>query len=256
MKKELCVAAFGLAVVVNSATAQKAKSTFDTHLEGWTMVGNGTFSHQSSGGNPGGYARWVDVSGPNGDGWAVAPADYRGSWASLTTYGALKWDHRIVNPGNGTTFLNGRAEISGPGGAAFYQSPVQMNSNWTTFSAPIKQPSWSITSGTWASLVTNVTSLKIRLEAVWGGTVLDQAGIDNVYLGDTNELVVSISVASVDINWMSRTGATYQVQWTSSLTQPAWSNVNGVVTGTGSNMYLNDVIRGVPQRFYRAVENP
>jgi hypothetical protein len=68
--------------------------------------------------------------------------------------------------------------------------------------------------------------------------------------------VCGIQVSALDVTWASRLGLNYQVQYTTSLTQPAWSNLGPVYVGTGAGMYHMDVIRGLPNRFYRVVENP
>ena len=69
-------------------------------------------------------------------------------------------------------------------------------------------------------------------------------------------LVCGIQVSALDVTWASRLGLNYQVQYTTSLTQPAWSNLGPVYVGTGGGMYHMDVIRSLPNRFYRVVENP
>ena len=235
------------------AVAANVNSAFETGLDGWTLVGNGALSHQSSDGNPGGFAFWRDIAGPNGDGWAVAPAKFLGSWSSFTNNGVVRWDHRIINP-DGTTIQNGRTEIRGPGGSAYYQSPTQMNSNWTTFSVPLKQSSWSLTSGTWTGLMNNVTNLRIRLEAVWGSGS-DTDGIDNVLVGTTNNIgPVEVNIATaVEIYFNSVSNATHQVQMCTNLFSPDWINVGTSIPGDGKEKSVFDSTRSTPSKCYRVL---
>jgi hypothetical protein len=51
-------------------------STFDTDLDGWVGL-DGSFSYQSSGGNPGGYIQFYDSAGT---GFISAPAKFLGDW--------------------------------------------------------------------------------------------------------------------------------------------------------------------------------
>ena len=159
-------------------------STFDSSLEGWTLVGNPALSHQATGGNPGGFARYDDTSGSAGDGWIVAPSNYLGNWLLLDGVGWLSWDHKILDPGQGGGMvLDGQATISGPGGSAIYFSDVQFVEQWQSYAAPLAESAWVVTGGSWATLLANVTELQIRIESVHNeGPALDINGVDNVAL--------------------------------------------------------------------------
>ncbi|HTV39726.1 MAG TPA: hypothetical protein VMF08_04065 [Candidatus Sulfotelmatobacter sp.] len=50
-------------------------------------------------------------------------------------------------------------------------------------------------------------------------------------------------------------GASYQVQFTDSLTDPVWQNVNGSMIFIGNNGQINDLSPAASQRFYRIVVN-
>ena len=69
-------------------------------------------------------------------------------------------------------------------------------------------------------------------------------------------LVIGMQVSAIDITWVSRLGINYQVQYTTSLTQSAWSNLGPIYVGTGGGMYHMEVIRDLPGRSFRVVENP
>lgn len=169
--------------VVSVAPVVIARSTFDTDLEGWTLIGSGTLTYQSSGGISGGFARFDDISGTGGDGWIIAPSKFLGDWSGLNGTGTLSWYHTVLSPGGGPTFVPAGVSISGPGGSASWQSPNLLATYWQFFSVPVDPSVWSVT-GSWSALLANVTTLQIRIEGVHnGGPALDTDGIDNVVLG-------------------------------------------------------------------------
>ena len=97
--RHCAVAATVLVLSVNVAHAQH--STFETGLEGWTLIGSGLLEHDNrDGGNPGGYARFEDAPGPGGDGWLIAPARFLGDWTDLKTSansrGIIAWSTRVT----------------------------------------------------------------------------------------------------------------------------------------------------------------
>jgi hypothetical protein len=134
----------------------------------------------------------------------VAPAKFLGNWATLDGIGALKWDQIIVSVGDAPDIVNASATIAGPGGDATYFGALHQIS-WTTFSAPINSASWSINSGTWNAILSNVTSLQIRIEAVHNdGPTLDVDGIDNVQLVPESGALTLFCVGSFIILALAR----------------------------------------------------
>lgn len=189
----------GLLMSVACSWSPRARSAvftnFDTGLDGWTHVGSGNLSHAASGGNPLGFARYDDVSGPGGDGFLIAPAKFLGDWSSLNGQGELRWNHRIVRLGDSPTVVASRARLLGPGGEAFYSGPSHTTA-WTAFAVPIRSSSWTMVSGNWNSLLAQVSTLQIRIEAVHnGGAQLDIDGIDNVaiHLSSMSSLLADIN---------------------------------------------------------------
>lgn len=71
-----------------------------------------------------------------------------------------------------------------------------------------------------------------------------------------SSLLIAMEISAIDIAWYSKVGVPYQPQWTPSMVAPTWTNLGGVVMGTGAKMYVTDVIRGLPPRYYRVVANP
>jgi hypothetical protein len=145
---------------------------FDSDLEGWTVIEDGTTSWQAAGGNPGGWMRVDDFT--EGDWiWAKAPASILGGW---TGWQYISVDVRIVSgsPSETVDFM-----ISGPGGSATFTSGQVPTSGWLTFTTELEESRWSVTSGTWAALLADVTEFLVRAEYRTGD---EAVGIDNVTL--------------------------------------------------------------------------
>ena len=202
---------------VTQAVASDIISTFDSGWDGWTAcaaspAGPGQLSTwQPAGGNPGGYIDFVDEDG--GDGGISAPAAFLGNWSSLDGVGQLRWDSIIFSPG--TPPLNFAsypwATITGPGGSATWHVPGTDNTQWETFTAPISSSDWTMNSGSWSSLLADVTSLVITDERVGnGGPPGDHDGLDNVVLSSTPEpsTLVLLGIGAVSLlayGWRKRT---------------------------------------------------
>jgi hypothetical protein len=89
-------------------------STFDSGLDGWTSNTPAEISWQASGGNPGGYVRFTDVSGDSTE--IYAPAKFLGDWSGLDEVGLIAFDHRIYRVGVNPTFWPYRIALTGLGG--------------------------------------------------------------------------------------------------------------------------------------------
>jgi hypothetical protein len=156
-------------------------SDFSADLDGWTAQGDGSISHSPTGGNPGGFLRSSDpAAGSNTD--AFAPAKFLGDWSAYDNgAGSVSADLTIIDANGphteGVEFL-----ISGPGGVASFRFPTSGGPSvgtWTTYSLPISQSAWNITSGNWASLLSDVQVFRIDLEFISG---TEATGLDNVRL--------------------------------------------------------------------------
>ncbi len=136
------------------------EGTFD----GWYFTGTGTSTNQSSGGSPG---RYISVANGSSTGYAFAPSKFLGDWTALDNHAAeICFDLRVTTTG---TLLANDAflRISGPGGAA----KIAMSSNlqeafglWHTFAYPVEASAWTMESGTWSTLLAQVTELRMCLE--------------------------------------------------------------------------------------------
>lgn len=59
---------------------------------------------------------------------------------------------------------------------------------------------------------------------------------------------------SITFSWNTVPGLMYQVQYSPSLTHPAWRNLGGVINASSTTASASDDIGPDPQRYYRAVE--
>lgn len=157
-------------------------STFDTDLDGWTLLGPAYESLQwvPSEDGPGGCL-FLRSTGP-GLAQISAPSRFLGSWSFLERRAALTWDQRFSADfgyqGHVSAFAAG---ISGPGGSALFvsgQSPLIYR--WVHVVAPLVPERWQMQSGSWPALLANVTQVWIRIELVQGYASTHY--IDNVAL--------------------------------------------------------------------------
>ena len=59
------------------------------------------------------------------------------------------------------------------------------------------------------------------------------------------------SGGSVNLSWNAMAGPTYQLQYTTNLTQSSWINLGNAINGTNGTVTATDVSPSDPQRFYR-----
>ena len=187
----VAVAMFLLAALSRPVDAASIVSSFDTNLEGWTTNDSGTFVQQAAGGNPGGFL-FLD----NSDlviAQIIAPASFLGDLSGYIG-GTFSFDGSLR--GDGGQFFDGPAGIPGgvfldygiiqiigptitaqvdllPGGAT---APL---GSWQTYSVGLNAAAWGLSSGDFATLMQNVTGIRITIEGLWGA---EQEGIDNIRL--------------------------------------------------------------------------
>jgi hypothetical protein len=156
--------------------------------EGFDVPGLGDWSFQGTGGltNPGsdgdsgggGYCRVSDLSGALS--YAFAPPAFLGDWSWLDNTGRLSIALRILSAAGNNVGATEFIRLSGPGGSASVSLapgdlplPPRL---WKTFTFPIQAAAWTVTSGTWAGLLAEVTECRIQLEFFDGTEVV---GFDN-----------------------------------------------------------------------------
>jgi hypothetical protein len=133
-----------------------------------------------------------------------------------------------------------------------YSNPV-VTLDWQHFAIPLREDRWQMRSGTWGGLLTNVTSVLLSLDMVFGGPL--DGNVDNFALiGFPTRL--TIQVGDVDVCWNSRTNLMYQVQYRSELTTNVWMDLGAPIAGNGTTNCITDSVRGQARRFYRVVTVP
>ena len=169
-------------------------STFDSNADGWT--GNGDFATED--GNPGGYMKYPGSTGVAAPSDIVAPSKFLGDWSALDGVGLIEFDHRIFEVGIAVVeFFPYSIGLSGPSGAARWTGPTPSGpTEWVTFAVPVREESWTVTSGTWAGLLSDVSSLLLRIELVSNSAGADHDGIDNVRISAVPEPGVILMLTS------------------------------------------------------------
>ncbi len=171
MKIAFYVILYVLLLLFANVSNASVLSDFNTGLDGWTAVTSyGTplpyLLDDLTDGNPGGCAELVGCPELGDSYWMVAPTAFLGNWSKYDGLGTLKWD-RIASGG----YLQGAPDyvkrstviISGPGGTAIYTAAGLVSDFWQTFSSPIDSSYWNVYSGSWNSIMQNVTSFKILI---------------------------------------------------------------------------------------------
>ena len=171
-------------------------STFDATLEGWTSDNTpAEVTWASPGGNPNGYARFVDAT--NNVTEIQAPAGFLGDWAAFEG-GMLSFDFKVIEPGDEPDYAPYTIHLSGPGGtASWYGATPSGPTEWVRVAAQLTEADWSVTSGTWEALLADVTGLRIRIEIIINNVPYqptgEVSGLDNVVLTDEPYAIPTLS---------------------------------------------------------------
>ena len=169
----------------------QVSSTFDADLEGWLVIGDNSTVWDPSAGNPGGCIKVTDKATGKMN-YAIAPFRYLGDWSHATPADSLSIDFHLDSKG-GSAIYTSAFIISGPGGSASSAEIYPGDLTWTTIDVPLDPAAWTVSSGDWASILANVTSLRVSAEYVDGTEVLL---IDNVVLDITP--VVKFESCAID----------------------------------------------------------
>lgn len=185
-----------LLVAVAAPTAPKAAAPkapevgAASTLSGWTGSNRSEVSFFRPSALPGGegespapYLRFVDKFG--GYATILAPASFHGDWSALGPDAALSWQHRIFATGPAVAFAPFTLRLAGPGGAALWTGPTPQGvKGWVDVNAPLASDRWSLLSGSWDGLLTNVSSVELSIEQVnnTGNLGSEVAGIRSIVL--------------------------------------------------------------------------
>ena len=161
-----------------------ANSNFNTDLDGWTSNTPAEISWTASGGHPKGGVQFNDMTSSST--YVIAPAKFLSpaiSYTGLSGRGYISWEHR-VGPQSGVQSVSPyEIRLSGPNGAAKFDGgmPPSVATGFVTVTAPLQEADWTVTSGTWAGLLANVTQMQIDIELITNATTNEDVEyMDNV----------------------------------------------------------------------------
>jgi len=179
----------GLALIGPAFAASSLTSDFDVSTEGWTHTGASVLQQVATGGNPGGYL-FVDNS--EGDiTYLFAPAKYLGNLSAFDG-GTVSFDGNMLGiggaPYTAAGLDYGHLRLTGAGMSAtldLLPSPGQPLQNvWSTYTAALDAASWNKSQADWTTLLSNVTEVRLSVEAMFGNEV---QGIDNFAISPVPE---------------------------------------------------------------------
>lgn len=163
---------------VTHVVAACVVETFDADLADWSFQDTGGASNPGSGGNSGGFCEVRDASNTS---YAFAPSRFLGDWSSLAATGVFTIDVRLMSASAAPVDVAQFIRLSGPGGVASVPMPAASlppaGRMWRTFAYPLDGSAWTVSSGTWAALLANVTECRIQAEFT---NATEVVGLDNV----------------------------------------------------------------------------
>ena len=178
MRHLLTIAAL---LAASSTASAPLLNGFDAGLEGWTVSGDNTHQWQAVGGNPGGYLDVNDLAvGLRNR--ALAPPSWLGDWSALGAGDTLSVDVYVRLITGSVSPPNYMFVLEGPGGRAVaVPSPNPPNLTWSNWSVSLSSADWTMQSGTWAALLSDVQIVQFGAEFVDGE---EETRLDNMYLSE------------------------------------------------------------------------
>jgi hypothetical protein len=121
-----------------------------------------------------------------GDGFALAPPKYLGSFAHFDNTAFLSFEHRVpltFGPAYWGAAIPREVRLTGPGGSATWTGEVPVfSTGWVTVHVPLVETYWTQTSGKWLDLLEQVTSVEIRVDHFNDLFAVEQTQYENVTL--------------------------------------------------------------------------
>lgn len=172
-----CLASCVAAVLPASLAGASVISTFDADLEGWTQTGDlQAFSHDATGGNPGGYL-YLNDAASGALFYVLAPSKFLGD-LSAANGETLSFDANLLSRQRNDLLAGfGMVRITGTAGSAEIDlGDVPALTTWTSYSALLDAATWGQSDSEWAALLADVTEIRVGLEAINGD---EEMGFDN-----------------------------------------------------------------------------
>jgi DNA-binding beta-propeller fold protein YncE len=187
---------FSIVMLCGPPVKAQVASTFDTGLDGWKINGDNSAVWQATGGNPGGCLD-VNDQAVGSMNWAIAPLKFLGDWSGFALTDSICFDIYEVNTSGGAWVPVEHVWIEGPLGRAWAIDPglpvPPPSGTWLTARIPVDPAHWTVVSGTWEGLLSNVTSVRVFAEWVDGG---ETTWLDNMRLTATPPAVFSPCLSS------------------------------------------------------------
>ncbi len=159
-------------------------STFDSGLEGWSGP---DIRFASSIGNPPGSMEFQELYSANAS-YASAPVNFLGDWSLLDGKGFISYDHFMPNvtswnQGYWGAGLEREIRLTGSGGAATWTGTIPaFYSGWTTILVPLESTAWTVDSGTWGGMLSNITAFELRVDHFNDMFGAERTQFDNITL--------------------------------------------------------------------------
>jgi hypothetical protein len=213
----------------------------------WTLTG-GQYVYNDN------FVDYADDSPPYGTGYSPYAGIYFGALGQPSDLGYLS---QPLPTRAGQLYLLS-FWLENPSGATPNQFEVQWNTNSTSANIIFNQSNMGAFG--WSNLQfivqtpTNVTTLKFGFR-----NDNDYFALDNVSVLPVPEPSLqppAVAKGSIQLAWTAVTGAQYQVQFKTNLTQTTWSNLSSVITATMNPMTFSNSIGTAPWRFYRVMLLP
>jgi hypothetical protein len=128
-------------------------------------------------------------------------------------------------------------------GATLFDQQNLGNTPWTSFQL-------------YASATATNTVLTFGFRDDPGYFGLDDIAVYPIGFASPQIQTVTLTNGALSFSWSTEAGQIYQVQYTTSLTQPNWITLGGAITATNSTVTVFEPIAANSQQFYRIVLEP
>ena len=154
---------------------------FNFDANGWTAepAGYVQANFTGAGGYPGGYLQVMDFGAP--EAYIVSNELMGGDLSAIDGTGVVHFDLQLINDFGQPATGQPAVHLTGPGGEAAYTfEQLPELGLWQRYEVDLVESLWTVTSGTWADLLAEVTAVKLNARFT---DAMSQSGFDNVRVG-------------------------------------------------------------------------